>query len=165
MEAGTVLFQLKTYDPPVPPGHGGDESASNASLADDVPVHDHTHSFSFNSKKQFVREPGECNQHIASYQYQTTLFQISKSTASSGRSRALRDTIFHSRAMSPTGGNPEADITDESSPEFSQLGKLNQTRSARMYYNMILTTTTTTCTPVERGEYRVLSLDSIDAPK
>lgn len=40
------------------------------------------------------------------------------SSLSKGRSRALSDTIFHSRAMSPTGNYLDAGIDDEPSPEL-----------------------------------------------
>ena len=102
------------------------------------PVHDRSHSFSFGQTVFFsVGSNSKSSNSSKSPASATSISPLtsirppfsesdsSESAASStrlgkGRSRALSDTIFHrdSRAMSPTGGNPEADIIDESSPEL-----------------------------------------------
>jgi hypothetical protein len=100
------------------------------------PVHDRSHSFSFGQTVFFsVGSNSKSSNSSKSPASATSISPLtsirppfseadsSESAApstrlSKGRSRALSDTIFHSRAMSPTGGNPEADIIDESSPEL-----------------------------------------------
>ena len=98
-------------------------------------THDRSHSFSFGQAVFFSVGSNSKNSNSsrspASATSASPLTSMrppfesdsSESAASStrlnkGRSRALSDTIFHSRAMSPTGGSPEADIVDESSPEL-----------------------------------------------
>ena len=111
------------------------------------PVHDRSLSFSFGQTVFFsVGSHSKSSNSSRSPASATPLTSVrppfsesdsSESAASStrlgkGRSRALSDTIFRrdSRAMSPAGGNPEADIIDRLS--CSRLSKPNQTRSARM---------------------------------
>ena len=100
------------------------------------PVHDRSHSFSFGQTVFF--SVGSNSKSSNSSRSPTSATSISPLTSirppfsesdssesatsskrlSNGRSRALSDTIFHSRAISPPGGLPEADIIDESSPEL-----------------------------------------------
>ena len=104
------------------------------------PVHDRSHSFSFGQTVFFSAgaNSNNSNNNSNSSKSPTSATSISPLTSirppfsesnssesaasstrlSNGRSRALSDTIFHSRAMSPTGGSPETDINDESSPEL-----------------------------------------------
>ncbi|KAM6493285.1 hypothetical protein JOM56_011419 [Amanita muscaria] len=92
------------------------------------PFHDRSQSFSFGQtvftakdNKSPKDSPTAGGSHLISFDpaFSNLDSAVRNSVRSiTGRSRALSDTIFHSRAMSPTGHPPEADINDESVTEL-----------------------------------------------